>query len=116
VFEELGGFDEALAVDYNDLDFCIRLRKKGYLIVWTPFAELYHLETATRPRHDDRMQGDRFQRERNYPVFGRRWDQSQRRKAESLESLSLLRAAPNRAAIPLSDSPDSSFRPPVSQA
>jgi GT2 family glycosyltransferase/tetratricopeptide (TPR) repeat protein len=66
VFEELGGFDEALAVDYNDVDFCIRLRKKGYLIVWTPFAELYHLETATRPRHDDRMQGDRFQRERNY--------------------------------------------------
>jgi GT2 family glycosyltransferase len=66
VFEELGGFDEALAVDYNDVDFCIRLRKKGYLIVWTPFAELYHLETATRLRHDDPTQRDRFQRELNY--------------------------------------------------
>jgi GT2 family glycosyltransferase/tetratricopeptide (TPR) repeat protein len=66
VFEELGGFDEALAVDYNDVDFCIRLRKKGYLIVWSPFAELYHRETATRLRHDDPTQRDRFQRELNY--------------------------------------------------
>jgi GT2 family glycosyltransferase len=71
VFEELGGFDEALAVDYNDVDFCIRLRKKGYLIVWTPFAELYHLETATRPRHDDPTQRDRYQRELHY--LKRKW-------------------------------------------
>jgi O-antigen biosynthesis protein len=48
VFKELGGFDENLAVDYNDIDFCLKLREKGYLIVYTPYARLYHLESFTR--------------------------------------------------------------------
>ena len=38
VYWEVGGFDESIAVDFNDVDFCIRVRRKGYLIVWTPFA------------------------------------------------------------------------------
>ena len=33
---------------YNDIDLCLRIREKGYLIVWTPFAELYHYECVTR--------------------------------------------------------------------
>lgn len=48
VFEELGGFDEALAVAFNDVDLCLRAREKGYLIVYTPYALLYHHESATR--------------------------------------------------------------------
>jgi len=48
VFEQCGGFDEELAVDYNDVDLCLRLREKGFLTVYTPFAELYHLESASR--------------------------------------------------------------------
>ena len=43
VFNEIGGFDESYSL-LSDIDFCLRVRKKGYLIVWTPFAELYHYE------------------------------------------------------------------------
>ena len=46
-----GGFDEEnLAVSYNDVDLCLRLRQRGYLIVYTPFARLYHHESGTRGR------------------------------------------------------------------
>ena len=50
VFEELGGFPEELQVAYNDVDFCLRARQKGYLIVYTPYARLYHYEGGTRGR------------------------------------------------------------------
>lgn len=48
VFEKTGGFDEAFAVAYNDVDYCLTLRKLGYLIVYTPEVELYHHESVTR--------------------------------------------------------------------
>ena len=49
VFFEVGGFDEVnLPVAYNDVDFCLRLGDYGYRVVWTPFAELFHLESASR--------------------------------------------------------------------
>ncbi|HKC61618.1 MAG TPA: glycosyltransferase family 2 protein [Myxococcales bacterium] len=48
-FDEVGGFDERnLPVAFNDVDFCLRLREKGYRNVWTPYAELIHHEAATR--------------------------------------------------------------------
>ncbi|GEM_PF-718760 len=48
VFEEVHGFEEELTVAYNDVDLCLKIREKGYLIVWTPYAELYHDESKTR--------------------------------------------------------------------
>jgi GT2 family glycosyltransferase len=48
VYEEVAGFDERLAVEYNDVDFCIRVRQAGYKIIWTPYAELRHHERASR--------------------------------------------------------------------
>ena len=48
VFEELGGFEESLKINYNDVDLCLRARSKGYRVVWTPYAELYHHESASR--------------------------------------------------------------------
>jgi GT2 family glycosyltransferase len=48
VYDEVGGFDERLAVEYNDVDFCIRVRQAGYKIIWTPYAELRHHERASR--------------------------------------------------------------------
>jgi GT2 family glycosyltransferase len=48
VFLEVGGLDESLAVAFNDVDFCLRLNDHGYRVVWTPFARLYHLESASR--------------------------------------------------------------------
>ena len=47
-FEAVGGFDEQLRVAFNDVDFCLRVRERGYRIAWTPYAELYHHESATR--------------------------------------------------------------------
>lgn len=48
LYEEAGGLSEEFAVALNDVDFCLRLRKKGLLNVFTPFAELYHYESASR--------------------------------------------------------------------
>ncbi len=48
VFEEVGGFDEKLRVAYNDVDFCLRLGERGYLVVYTPLASLLHFESASR--------------------------------------------------------------------
>ena len=54
VFEELGGFDEEnLPVAYNDIDLCLRLGEKGYRIVYTPYAVLYHDESASRAHGPD---------------------------------------------------------------
>jgi GT2 family glycosyltransferase len=47
VFDEVGGFDERLAYCFNDVDLCLKIRRNGYLIVWTPYAELYHHESAS---------------------------------------------------------------------
>lgn len=49
VFEEVGGFDEIhLSVAFNDVDLCLKIREKGYLIVYTPYAVLYHYESRSR--------------------------------------------------------------------
>ena len=48
VYLEANGLDENLPVDYNDVDFCLRLNGLGYRNVWTPYAELYHHEHGTR--------------------------------------------------------------------
>jgi GT2 family glycosyltransferase len=47
-FDAVGGFDETLAVAYNDVDLCLRLMARGFRNVWTPFAELYHYESVSR--------------------------------------------------------------------
>lgn len=51
VFDEAGGFDEELAVAYNDVDLCLKVMDKGYFIVWTPHALLYHHESASRGQY-----------------------------------------------------------------
>ncbi|WP_160160802.1 glycosyltransferase [Legionella sainthelensi] len=51
VFEELDGFEENnLAISFNDVDLCLRAYKRGYRVLWTPYAELYHYESLTRGR------------------------------------------------------------------
>jgi GT2 family glycosyltransferase len=49
-FEEMGGLDEGLRVAFNDIDLCMRMRERGYRIVYTPLAELLHYESASRGR------------------------------------------------------------------
>ncbi len=48
VFHDVGGFDESYELAFNDADLCLNIRQKNYLIVWTPYAELYHYESKTR--------------------------------------------------------------------
>jgi GT2 family glycosyltransferase/glycosyltransferase involved in cell wall biosynthesis len=50
LFEEVGGFDLRLAIDFNDTDYCLKLGEKGYRVVYTPFCELYHFESQTAVR------------------------------------------------------------------
>lgn len=67
VFEEVGGLNEQdLAVAFNDVDFCLRVQERGYRNVWTPYAELYHHESATRGLEDTPEKQTRFQREVAY--------------------------------------------------
>jgi GT2 family glycosyltransferase len=59
LYERLGGFDVRFQFDFNDIDYCLRLRKAGYRLVYTPYAELYHLEMATwgtRPWHAEEVE------------------------------------------------------------
>lgn len=48
VWDEVGGLDETFEVAFNDVDLCMKIRKAGYSIIWTPFAELYHYESKSR--------------------------------------------------------------------
>lgn len=63
VFDDVGGLDEQIAVAFNDIDFCLRLRAAGYRNIWTPFAELIHHESASRGYEDNPEKLARFQRE-----------------------------------------------------
>ncbi|MEM6536336.1 MAG: glycosyltransferase family 2 protein [Pseudomonadota bacterium] len=73
VFEEVGGLDEEnLAVAFNDIDFCLKVRKAGYRVVWTPNAELYHYESKSRGKEVTAKKQIRFQREIEHMV--RKWD------------------------------------------
>jgi len=62
-FRELGGLDESFAVALNDVDFCLRLREKGLLNVFTPFAELYHFESKSRGLDDKDARAERYEEE-----------------------------------------------------
>lgn len=71
VYEEVGGFTEELAVAFNDVDLCLKIREKGYLIVYNPEVQLYHYESKTRGPEDTKEKLIRFQREIDY--MKQRW-------------------------------------------
>lgn len=58
IFLEVGGFDEALPIAFNDVDLCLRIRNAGWRIIWTPLVKLYHHESASvgQPRAPNRQQ------------------------------------------------------------
>ncbi|MBB6598424.1 glycosyltransferase family 2 protein [Luteimonas sp. MC1825] len=73
-YESVGGLDPLLSVAFNDVDFCLRLREAGYRNVWTPYAELYHHESATRGYETSPEKMERFNGE---VVFMRnRWGEA----------------------------------------
>lgn len=62
-FDAVGGLDPRLQVAFNDVDFCLRVREKGFRNLWTPHAELYHHESASRGYEDTPAKHERFTRE-----------------------------------------------------
>jgi GT2 family glycosyltransferase len=71
VFDEVGGFDETLAVAFNDVDLCLRIQAAGYRNLYTPYAELYHHESASRGYEDTPEKMARFQKEAD--ILRARW-------------------------------------------
>lgn len=63
VYEEVGGLDEGYKVAFNDVDLCMKIRKAGYLIVFTPYAEMYHYESKSRGFEDTPEKVKRFNSE-----------------------------------------------------
>jgi GT2 family glycosyltransferase len=72
IYLKAGGMNEAdLSVSYNDIDLCLKLSVAGYRIVWTPYAELYHYESASRG--DDLSSENRKRALAEYAYMVRRW-------------------------------------------
>lgn len=71
VYEEVDGLSPELKVAFNDIDFCLKVRAKGYLVVYNPYAELYHYESKSRGLEDTPEKVERFNRE--IKIFSERW-------------------------------------------
>lgn len=72
LYHAVGGLDEQhLGIAFNDVDLCLKLRQRGYRIIWTPHARLYHHESVTRGRLPDAAMARRFRREER--TMRRRW-------------------------------------------
>lgn len=71
LFEEVGGLEEGFAISLNDVDFCLKLREKGYLNVFTPFAECFHYESVSRGLDDKGEKAERYNRESE--LFRTKW-------------------------------------------
>ncbi len=72
LWDELDGLDEKnLSIAFNDVDFCLRVRDAGYRNVWTPYAELFHHESASRGTEDTIEKQQRFSKEVEY--MKQRW-------------------------------------------
>ena len=71
-FQQVGGFDEEnLAIAYNDVDLCLKLKQAGYENLWTPYAELYHHESVSRGLDDTKEKQNRLKRETDF--MNRKW-------------------------------------------
>lgn len=71
LYDQVSGLDTGFAISLNDVDFCLKLRKAGYLNVWTPFAELYHYESISRGLDDQGEKAERYNRES--AMFREKW-------------------------------------------
>ena len=71
LFNEVGGFDEDIAVAFNDIDLCLRIREKKYLVVYNPYSLFYHYESKSRGLEDTKEKVERFNKE--FAFFVHRW-------------------------------------------
>ena len=72
LFQKVLGFDEKLAVAFNDVDFCLKIRKENLLIIYNPFVCAYHYESKSRG--EDTQSKDKQERfAKEYELFVKRW-------------------------------------------
>ena len=64
--KKIKGLCEDLAIALNDVDFCLRVREAGYLVVYDPYVQLYHYESKSRGKEDTKEKVRRFQNEIEY--------------------------------------------------
>jgi hypothetical protein len=106
-FEAVGGFDERFAIAFNDVDLCLRLRERGWRIVWTPAAELYHLESTSVGQPDSPARAAQYSSEVSLMVD--RWGGTLLADPFYNPNLSLAKANqlafPPRVALPWRDGP-----------
>lgn len=87
IFDDVGGFDENLPNNFNDVDFCLRLRERGWQIIWTPYADLIHHESASRGRDFGPTEHAQLYREAVY--MQEKWGEQLRRDPFYSPNLSL---------------------------
>lgn len=73
IFEQVGGLEEEFQVAFNDIDFCMKVRKLGKLVVYNANAKLYHYESKSRGLEDTPQKLERFNRE--IRLFNERWQE-----------------------------------------
>jgi GT2 family glycosyltransferase len=71
VFAKVHGMDVRYQLAYNDVDYCLKVRERGYLVVWTPYAELVHSESLTRGLEDTPEKYARWRKEAD--LLARKW-------------------------------------------
>ena len=71
LFDKVGGLEESFAISLNDVDFCLKLRKAGYLNVFTPFAECFHYESISRGLDNEGEKLARYNKESE--AFRAKW-------------------------------------------
>jgi GT2 family glycosyltransferase len=80
LYQRLGGLDErAFPVAFNDVDLCLRIQKNGLKLIWTPFAQLIHAESASRGK--DHTAEKKLRAMREQQIFIERWSQSAQQDA-----------------------------------
>jgi GT2 family glycosyltransferase len=96
-FAELGGFEEGFSVCYNDIDFCLRLRRQGWRVVYVPDAALYHQETASFGTH---QHGRDLEHRRDVGRMRERWGSVLLDDPMHNPNLALDASDPSRLAFP----------------
>lgn len=77
IFQKVGGFTEELAVAFNDIDLCMKVRKLGYLVVYNPYAKFYHYESKSRGLEDTKEKVERFNKET--ALFNYYWEEEMKK-------------------------------------
>ncbi len=72
IYDEVGGLEETLQVAFNDVDYCLKVRDKGYLVVYNPYALLHHYESKSRGYEDSSEKIERFGGEALY--MDKKWN------------------------------------------